>query len=86
MQRNPIRRHVLQSTLENQPTGYFPMTLQLGKHYPLLVLIFAFAVGLADPKRLIGAENQTLAHPFVGVDVGRKRDVGRNLLRTCLNT
>jgi len=55
MQRNPIHRHVLQSTPENQPTGYFSKPLPLGKHYPLLVLILILAVSMADLARLFGA-------------------------------
>jgi len=53
-------------------TGFSdPAPLQLGKHNPLLFLVFSLAVGIAHLARFIGAEEQNLAQPFVGVNLGR---------------
>jgi len=48
-----------------------PSLLQLGKHNALLVLILALAIGVADLAGLIGTEEQNLAQPLVGVNLGR---------------
>ena len=47
--------------------------LKLGQHNSLLVLVFALAIRIADLTGLIGAEEQNLAQPFVGIDLGRER-------------
>ena len=53
------------------PAGLRNPALELGKHNSLLLLILAFAVGIADLAGFIGAEKQNLAQPFVGVNLGR---------------
>ncbi len=56
----------------NHPDRKACANLKLGKHNPLLILIFAFAIRIADLAGLIGAEKQNLAQPFVGVNLGRQ--------------
>ena len=45
---------------------------ELGQHDSLLMLILAFAVGIADLAGLIALEEENLAESFVGVHLGRE--------------
>src|ERR1700687_379843 len=52
-------------------------SLQLRQHDPLLRLVFAFAVSVADFADFVGLEEEDLAQAFVGVDTSREgRGVG----------
>jgi len=51
--------------------GTAKSALELREHNSLLVLILALAIGVADLAGFIGAKEQNLAQPFVGVNLGR---------------
>jgi hypothetical protein len=66
-----IVSHVLRPLKQfNQGTAK-KSALELGQHNSLLVLILALAIGIADLTGFIGAKEQNLAQPFVGVNLGR---------------
>jgi hypothetical protein len=57
----------------NQPAlvRWSSCDLKLGQHNTLLVLVFALAIRIADFAGFIPAEEQNLAQPFVGINLGR---------------
>ena len=52
---------------------------ELGQDDSLLLLIFAFAIGVADFAGLVGLKEEDLAEAFVGVDPGRRRNQERHV-------
>src|ERR1035437_4903343 len=55
-------------TISTRPTAG---RLKFWKHDSLLLLILTLAIGIADFAGFIGAEEQNLAQPFVGINLGR---------------
>src|SRR5207248_2711144 len=55
--------------------------LEFRQHNALLRLVFAFAVGVAGFALLVRLEEDDLAKPLVGVDLGRQRRGIGNLKR-----
>jgi len=53
--------------------------MELEKRNPSLLLVLALATGIADLAGFLGAKNQNLAQPVVGVNPGRQRSGIRDL-------
>jgi hypothetical protein len=59
------------SLIQPGPVRWSSCESKLGQHNSLLVLVFALAIRIADLTGFIGAKEQNLAQPFVGINLGR---------------
>src|SRR6266849_8675325 len=74
------RRAFSRPTLALQEPPPAP-ALELRQNDSLLILVLALAVRVTGLAHLVGLEEQNLAQPFIGVDLGRQRRRVRDLER-----